>query len=700
LADQVGRVVGGRYRLLAPVGTGASADVYVADDVRLRRRVAIKVLHDALATDEGFLRRFRAEARAVASLHHANIMTVFDWGEELDGPFLVLEYLGGGSLRDLLDRGHRLTPSQAVLVGLEAARGLDYAHRRGLVHRDVKPANLLFDDDGRLAIADFGIARALAEATWTEPAGAVVGTVRYASPEQARGNSLDGRADVYALALVLTEAVTGNVPFAADTTIATLMARLDRPISAPRELGPLARVIEMAGALDPRDRLDAAGMIRALDEAARDLDRPGPLPLQPVRQLPLPEREPVDRTTSFGPVGEGRWPAPDPFARAGAPPPTAPLPGAPAPPGGGGGYAAGPIPPGFPAGPSGVGFPAGTASGAGPPGPTPHPGGPPLGPGGTVVIPPAPTPPHGTRSVAVGSAGRHARRRRRWPWVVVLVVILGAAAALAAVLLPPILRPTYLVPDLTGRPAAATIARPPAHFSVVQRTIRRTGAPTGVILDQVPAPGVHHRPGPITVEVSVGNALAAVPDLTGQSVTAAEALLTSHGFKPGPATLEYSSAADQTVIDWSPKVPTPFGSTVDLVVSEGPRLVTMPDFVSTPTTAAQAVQALRALKITAVSQTQDYSSTVPKGDIITTTPPPGGQADRTGTVVLDVSKGPQMVTIPPVDGDSVSRATADLQALGLTVGGVYGPGASVVIATVPSPGTSVKVGSAVDLFTL
>src|SRR5580658_4999854 len=99
LADQVGRVVGGRYRLLAPVGTGASADVYVADDVRLRRRVAIKVLHDALASDEGFLRRFRAEARAVASLHHANIMTVFDWGDG-DEPYLVLEYLGGGRLRD------------------------------------------------------------------------------------------------------------------------------------------------------------------------------------------------------------------------------------------------------------------------------------------------------------------------------------------------------------------------------------------------------------------------------------------------------------------------------------------------------------------------------------------------------------------------------------------------------------------------
>src|SRR5580698_2107621 len=230
ISDSIGRVLGKRYRLLSALGTGASAHVYLAEDVSFQRHVAVKVLQPGLATDEAFLKRFRAGARSVASLNQPHVLRVFDWGEDDDGPFLVLEYLGGGSLRDLLDRGYRLSPSQAVLIGLEAARGLDHAHRRGLVHRDIKPANLLFDDDGRLAIADFGIARALAEATWTEPSGAVVGTVRYASPEQARGNSLDGRADVYALALVLTEAVTGNVPFAADTTIATLMARLDRPI--------------------------------------------------------------------------------------------------------------------------------------------------------------------------------------------------------------------------------------------------------------------------------------------------------------------------------------------------------------------------------------------------------------------------------------------------------------------------------------
>ncbi|MGZ4692738.1 MAG: protein kinase domain-containing protein, partial [Acidimicrobiales bacterium] len=205
LTDRVGQVLSDRYRLLAPIGTGASASVYLADDVTLRRRVAVKILHDALSGDEAFLRRFRAEAQAAAALNHPHIMSVFDWGHD-DVPFLVTEYLGGGSLRTMLDLRRTLSPAQALQVALQASRGLEYAHGRGFVHRDIKPANLLFDEEARLRIADFGLARALAEAAWTEPNGAVLGTARYASPEQARGERLDGRSDVYSLALVVVEA--------------------------------------------------------------------------------------------------------------------------------------------------------------------------------------------------------------------------------------------------------------------------------------------------------------------------------------------------------------------------------------------------------------------------------------------------------------------------------------------------------------
>src|SRR3954452_10486417 len=242
LTDLAGRVLADRYRLLAAIGSGGSGRVYVADDVRLRRRVAVKVLHGALAGDAGFLRRFRAEAQLAASLHHPNIATVYDWGEDAV-PFMVLELLSGGSLRGMLDEGIRLSPAQAAHTGRYVAAALSYAHSRGLVHRDIKPANLLFDEHGAVRVADFGLARALAEASWTEPAGAVVGTARYAAPEQRSGAPLDGRADLYALGLVMVESITGSVPLVGASPLGTIGLRQERAITVGTELGALAPVL-------------------------------------------------------------------------------------------------------------------------------------------------------------------------------------------------------------------------------------------------------------------------------------------------------------------------------------------------------------------------------------------------------------------------------------------------------------------------
>jgi serine/threonine-protein kinase len=304
MTEQLGRVLGGRYRLIAPIGTGASAQVFLADDVKLRRRVALKVLHPALSDDQAFLRRFRAEARAAAALSHPNLMAVYDWSDE-GNPYLVLEYLGGGSLRALLDRGRRLTVAQAVVVGLEAARALDYAHSKGFVHRDIKPANLLFGDEGRLRIADFGLARALSEATWTEPGDGLVGTARYAAPEQASGARVDGKADVYALGLVIIEAVTGVVPLTADTALSTLLRRIDNAVPIPDAMGPLVPVLAQVGRADPSERIGADELGRSLLAVARRLDRPEPLPRPGAIEVSaLRELEEVDLTLLPEPVAQ------------------------------------------------------------------------------------------------------------------------------------------------------------------------------------------------------------------------------------------------------------------------------------------------------------------------------------------------------------------------------------------------------------
>jgi eukaryotic-like serine/threonine-protein kinase len=652
MVGQIGRVVGGRYRLLAPLGTGASADVFVADDVTLRRRVAVKVLHAALAGDDSFLRRFRAEARMVAALRHPNIMAVYDWGEEDDGPYLVLEFLGGGSLRDLLDRGFRLSPSQALLVGLEAARALDYAHRRGLVHRDVKPANLLFDDEGRLCIADFGIARALAEATWTEPSGAVVGTVRYASPEQARGNSIDGRADVYALTLVLCEAVTGKVPFSADTTIATLMARLDGPIPIPSDLGPLGQALQGAAALDPTDRVDAATLVSALDRAARRLPRPEPLPLSPLPAVDL-TTAPAD-PTALGIVNGASSPTtvvPSPGTLTSAVydaltdpvvigdlPPVGPVP-----------------PPARPAGP-----PGGLLDDA-------------------IALPPP-------------------RVRRRWPRrLVVSLLAVAAVAALTYALLYAV-TPRYAVPTIDAATVAAPAQHPLSHhFKIAVRHASQDKTKPGDVLGQDPKAGAHRPDGStITVTVSDGQAFAPVPDLRHLDVTKASAVLAGAGFNPIIGGTPYSAVVPKGQVEsWEPQTSIRHGSDVVLTVSAGPEPIPLPDVHNLAY--GQAKAQLDGLGLPS-TEAMVFDDTVPIGSVVSTSPEPGDVPPGT-TITINVSQGPQIVTLPDVTGDTINQAAAALAAVGLQVGQRFGPSkATRVVLTDPLPGSRLNHGAAVDLY--
>jgi serine/threonine-protein kinase len=274
-SSPIGQLVDGRYRLSEAIGTGGSGTVYLAEDISLGRRVAVKVLHTVASRDPAFVRQFRAEAQAVASLNSPHVVDVYDWG--VDGQaYLVTEYLGGGSLRGILASGRTLSPSQVLVLALDACRGLDHAHSKGLVHRDVKPANLLFGDDGRLRIADFGLAAAMAG---EQPGSGHAGTARYASPEQARGKVVDGRSDVYALALCMVEAVTGHLPFVESTVAGTLRAREGRDVPVPDVLGPLAPVVARAGSAHPDKRPTAAEFGRMLLSMAEGMPRPEPLQL-------------------------------------------------------------------------------------------------------------------------------------------------------------------------------------------------------------------------------------------------------------------------------------------------------------------------------------------------------------------------------------------------------------------------------------
>ncbi len=278
LHDNIGRIVGERYKLSRPIGRGASAQVYLAQDQTLDRPVAVKLLHTGLTGDERFLERFRVEAHRCAQLSHQNIVTVYDWADA-ERPYMVTEYLGGGSLRGMIDAGNLLTPAQALVVGLGAAKGLEYAAKRDLVHRDIKPANLLFDADGSVRIADFGLAVALAEAGVTSQSGEMLGTARYASPEQARGEKLTEKSDVYSLGLSLIEAVTGDVPFSSDTRLGSLMARTEADAEVPDAMGRLQVTLAKACRLDPEERPTAAELKVGLLAAAEAMSPPAKLPL-------------------------------------------------------------------------------------------------------------------------------------------------------------------------------------------------------------------------------------------------------------------------------------------------------------------------------------------------------------------------------------------------------------------------------------
>ena len=749
----LGRVLAGRYRVDNVVSSGANTVIAEAVDIEVDRPVTVKIVRPELAATESFRKAFRRQADLAMAMTHPNIAVVFDHGEvslgDTDSVFWVVEYLGGGSLRDLFDRGRLLEPSQALVVGLEACRALDAAHQRGIVHTEITPSKLVFGEDARLRIVDFGLAALLGAPAWREPATVPTHVARYASPEQALGLPVDAKTDIYALSLCLLEAVTGSVPFAGDSTVSTLAARVGKLMPVSADMGSLAAVLERAGRPEADDRFSAAEFGRALVQAAGKLPRPEPVPIMAASLFATSQAE-MRRPTD--PTGGIARPPDDPVTEepgAMASPPEEPAPDD--------GTSAAAVAGVAVAGVAAAGVAAAAVASsdsvdAADPVPTDDPDDPvptdepdlpdteaidivPVDPeptqtsdedeladtepvdavepliiltdvadnptgavqaagsetaqateagANTAVMPstPPPTPPivDPTPSGTLYDAERESR-----PWG--KYVLIGFVALVGLALLGYagwfLLRTeSYEVPDLTGVDEAIARNEIAGNGWVVVTERERSDAVPEIdnVVRTTPVAGVMLAEGETFVlYVSDGPELRTLPELEGLTLAEAEAELVALRLVPEEGPPEFSETVPAgIVIRWQVKDDASLAAgaqvlpetVVVLTVSQGPEPRPAPVLTGLPVDEATA--AVEGLQLVFARGDDVFSNDVPAGVVVSQEPAPGTPVERGGTVTVQVSKGPDLVAIPELDGLVYPEAEQALLDAGFVIDSLLG----------------------------
>jgi beta-lactam-binding protein with PASTA domain/predicted Ser/Thr protein kinase len=324
-------VIDGRYQVIEHLGTGGMADVYCAHDMQLGRKVALKLLHDRFAEDEEFVERFRREASSAAGLQHQHVVSVYDRGSSDGTSYIAMEYVPGRTLKQLVKQDGPLNPARAVDLAVQILRAARFAHRRGVIHRDFKPQNVIVDDEGRAKVTDFGIARAGAsDMTQT---GSIMGTAQYLSPEQAQGHAVGARSDLYSIGVILYELLTGRVPFDAESPVTVALKQVSETPVPPSELNPgvtpeLEAIVLRALEKAPENRFaDADEFIAALEAAASRIPSRAAIAAAEAAAASAAAHRPAPPRVGAGAHPTGVLPPVEPHQVAGPvkPPPLAPL---------------------------------------------------------------------------------------------------------------------------------------------------------------------------------------------------------------------------------------------------------------------------------------------------------------------------------------------------------------------------------------